>query len=330
MINFKFALLLCIVCLVTVVPAAISDAAEITNIKVGTGATEYTGTSIYNIDYKITLKKATPGDITKLVVKVVLVQDFLPIQEILDFKSFPSYSEVKIDKNGNKTAFYTFTEMGDKLEILMRYKLKVKGFKVGRVAAPDYGGEEIPYTYLFPEETIESDNPKIIALAESLCKDKTTVWDKTQAIYDYVRTHVTYSVDSEEFGALYALENRKGNCSEFASLMTALCRAGHIPARRTESFIYSYNAKTDDIWHSTVEVYMPSVGWVRMDPTVGQPRANRDLYFAGQPDSSFILSILPTDFVPYGYWWDYNYRWSGSQPEVETDTQITITRGSTK
>jgi transglutaminase-like putative cysteine protease len=293
-------------------------------------AVEYTSTSIYDIDYKITLKKTAPGNISKLIVRVVLIQDFLPIQEVLDFKSSPSYSEVKIDKNGNKTAFYNLTGMGDKLDILLKYRLKVVGFKTKKVDAQGYEGEEIPDIYVLPEETIESDNPKIVALAESLCKDKASIWDKTQAIYDYVRTNVTYSVNSEELGALYALENGTGNCSEFASLMMALCRAARIPARRTESFIYSYNAKTDDIWHSTVEVYMPSVGWVRMDPTVGQPRAKRDLYFAGQPDSSFILSILPTEFVPYGSWWDYNYWCDSRDPELENDTQIIITKENSR
>jgi len=46
---------------------------------------------------------------------------------------------------------------------------------------------------------------------------------------------------SDPHGALYALENKKGDCTEFMYLFTALCRANRIPARCIACYICNKN-----------------------------------------------------------------------------------------
>lgn len=77
-------------------------------------------------------------------------------------------------------------------------------------------------------------------------------------------------------GALWALENRTGDCSEHAFLFVALCRAINIPANFING-IYTGNINATswgvqnytDIGHDWAEVYLPSQGWVWVDPTSG-------------------------------------------------------------
>ena len=69
------------------------------------------------------------------------------------------------------------------------------------------------------------------------------------------------------------------DCTEYTDLLVALSRAQGIPARYFEGLLYLDKgtdalAKTEHAWP---DVYMPSVGWVAMDPTLGRPLVNRDI-----------------------------------------------------
>ena len=83
-------------------------------------------------------------------------------------------------------------------------------------------------TNLTPSPKIESRDPKIIALAKEIGVDKKKAWDHVEAIYDWVRTHVKYQLQSGEHkDALATLKDGTGDCEEFTSLFVA-----DLPGRR--------------------------------------------------------------------------------------------------
>ena len=84
--------------------------------------------------------------------------------------------------------------------------------------------------YLAPGPKIESDAPRIKALAKEIPAEKEGAWEKVEAIYDWVREHVQYK-EGPLKGALAALKDGTGDCEELASLFIAICRAADIPAR---------------------------------------------------------------------------------------------------
>lgn len=84
--------------------------------------------------------------------------------------------------------------------------------------------------YLGPSPLIESNNPKIKALAKQIGTDKEKAWDRVEAIYDWVREKVKYE-NGPIKGALAALRDETGDCEELTSLFIAICRAADIPAR---------------------------------------------------------------------------------------------------
>jgi hypothetical protein len=85
--------------------------------------------------------------------------------------------------------------------------------------------------YLGKSPYIEATDPKIRSLAAELTAGKTGGWDKTAAVFDWVRANVKYEFAKEIKPAVQALADGKGDCEELSSLVIALCRASKIPAR---------------------------------------------------------------------------------------------------
>ena len=107
--------------------------------------------------------------------------------------------------------------------------------------------------------------------------------ETTHKIHDYVVNHLEYQTFfGRDQGAEYALSNGKGDCTEYADLMIALCRLNNIPARRVSGYTANLNASglLSQIFrstgHSWTEVYFDDYGWVPFDPTHsdGDPSTN--------------------------------------------------------
>lgn len=73
--------------------------------------------------------------------------------------------------------------------------------------------------------------------------------------------------------------------------MIALCRVAGIPARFVEGVIYKPGTTQQiDPRHDWLEVYLPGIGWVPVDPTWGRFKDKRDQYFAGADSQQIIVT----------------------------------------
>jgi transglutaminase-like putative cysteine protease len=72
--------------------------------------------------------------------------------------------------------------------------------------------------------------------------------------------------DPADHGAVWALQNRHGDCTEFTDLFVTLCRAKGIPARACDGYITTEIQKNDTAKHDWAEVYLDKCGWVPIDP----------------------------------------------------------------
>ena len=94
--------------------------------------------------------------------------------------------------------------------------------------------------FLKESPKIESNKHQRIFLKmyNDITKDKTTDWEKVEAVYRYVQDNVKYNdagAGREAKGA-YALTQMpagqwEGDCKDMCSLFAAICRAGKVPAR---------------------------------------------------------------------------------------------------
>jgi transglutaminase-like putative cysteine protease len=67
-----------------------------------------------------------------------------------------------------------------------------------------------------------------------------------------------------------ALEARKGVCQDFAHIMIAICRSWGLPARYVSGYLFTdrqEDRSSSDATHAWVEVFLPSLRWVGLDPT---------------------------------------------------------------
>lgn len=119
--------------------------------------------------------------------------------------------------------------------------------------------------YLAPEPFIESDHALIKETARSL-KAK-NVRKTARGIFDWVVENIRYAgYVKNNRGALYALKHRKGDCTEFATLFVALCRANGVPARYLGGFVSSKSAVlTLGDYHNWAEFYYDG-RWHLADP----------------------------------------------------------------
>jgi transglutaminase-like putative cysteine protease len=69
----------------------------------------------------------------------------------------------------------------------------------------------------------------------------------------------------------HALTEGRGVCQDFAHIMIAICRGWGVPARYVSGYLFTDREAGDrsdpDATHAWVEVFLPSLRWVGLDPT---------------------------------------------------------------
>jgi transglutaminase/protease-like cytokinesis protein 3 len=108
--------------------------------------------------------------------------------------------------------------------------------------------------YLLSEEYIECDSPELIKIAGKLQGKSADATVK--AIYKWVTNYLKKSnYTAPVKGALSAFKSQKGDCTEYACLIAALCRASKIPARVVGGFVLQRNTVlTPNLYHDWTEV----------------------------------------------------------------------------
>jgi hypothetical protein len=122
---------------------------------------------------------------------------------------------------------------------------------------------------LKPTELLQCDDEKIIALAWQAVGDTKDAAAAAEKIEKFVHGYIRPAYSSVFASAVEVADERKGDCTEYAVLTAALCRAAGIPARVVVGYVYVdyYNFKWNIfVPHAWVEVYIADK-WVGLDAT---------------------------------------------------------------
>jgi hypothetical protein len=135
------------------------------------------------------------------------------------------------DDSGNQVLHFTF-------ENLAPYGFRVvtiKTYLLVSATANPTPSAPLPRD-LNPQKYIESDHPAISRVAHKL--QKADASKTIEEVFRWVAGNVRYSgYAGRDRGALYALEHKKGDCTEYANLFVALCRANGIGARPIGGYV---------------------------------------------------------------------------------------------
>ncbi len=123
--------------------------------------------------------------------------------------------------------------------------------------------------YLEPEPMVQSDDPAVAELADSLTEGAEDAWDAAMRLNRYVDLAVRDSPTVSLPSAVEVLESMRGDCNEHTILYVALARAAGIPARVCAGIVY---LNTSFGYHAWPMVWVGE--WVAVDPTLSQEVAD--------------------------------------------------------
>ena len=182
-------------------------------------------------------------------------------------------------------------------------------------AEPSYLLSELRSTQIADLATLEPELDRYLQLPETLPQrvrdlameitaDQENVYDQAKAVEQYFRTNgFVYSQNNvavpegeTDYVDQFLFDTKVGYCDNFSTSMVVLLRSAGIPARWVKGFapgevIETENGEqvfqvTNNNAHSWVEAYLPGIGWMNFEPTIG---------FTNTPDIEFDIELAPDD-----------------------------------
>jgi hypothetical protein len=149
------------------------------------------------------------------------------------------------------------------------YEVKVEPMVPEKSSGEFYtGSDKHVLEMLKANRFVQSDDERIIRLAKEAVGRETDAYKKAKKIEAFVADYLDQKGLSVGYAtALEVAETRKGDCSEFAILTTALCRASGIPARVAMGVAYvdEFLGHTQVFGgHAWVQVYIDGK-WLDID-----------------------------------------------------------------
>ena len=277
-----------------------------------------TNTRQYRVHQEISLVNRGQGNPEQQNLWVALIHSLSPYQEVSSIKISPSNYKLLTDEYGNEYAEFNFSEHppGTEFKITINYEIAVNEITYDlSVCEGDLISE-----YTQPELHIESANLQIVALAEKLSKRK-DICEQARAFYDYAGDNLAYTHNKNDWGAQATFGLMGSDCTEYASLVIALSRAVKIPARYYEGILY-LNDKTTELAHTQhawLDIYLPNIGWVAIDPTLGRMATNRENYFAHYTPNHIIVTTGRNPSTLRGSSYLTHLYWPGKSTKIKVE-----------
>lgn len=182
--------------------------------------------------------------------------------------------QTSVDHLGNQILEFTF-------EALPPFATKVVSIRASLGLAdnsqPIHAEHEAHF--LKASQYIDSNHPGIVAQADKITSHR---GDRAASdLFNWVALNMKYTgYRRDGLGANYALQHMQGDCTEFASLFAALCRAKKIPARTVGGYFVTQDAilKPDE-FHNWSEFYHGN-RWHLADPQKKYFKQNPSAYIA--------------------------------------------------
>lgn len=275
----------------------------------------------YEVHQRLTLINEGTGQPEKQNLWVALIRDFPPYQEVTSIKVSPGNYELITDEYGNQYAEFDFSGQPAGTTETMQIDYQVVVNELAYDLSDCEG--ELLNDFVQPELHIESANPQIVALASELSQGKKTTCQQVRAFYDYIGDELVYTYNGKNWGAQATLGTMGSDCTEYTDLLVALSRSQSIPARYFEGLLV-LNPDTEAsarLEHAWPDVYIPEVGWMALDPTLGRSPLDRDNYFAHYTPQHIIIAVgaNPSTLRGSSYW--THIYWPGDSTQIRIEAE---------
>ncbi|MBE1556731.1 DUF4129 domain-containing transglutaminase family protein [Sporosarcina limicola] len=141
---------------------------------------------------------------------------------------------------------------------------------------------------------------RVKELADEIVGKYDSVYEKTKAIemyfgrngFVYAQQDIVVPKVEDDYVDQFLFDTKRGYCDNFSTSMVVMLRSADIPARWVKGFAPGEAVKdangehvyrvTNNEAHSWVEAYMPGIGWMPFEPTIG---------FSGQSNIDFDIEL---------------------------------------
>jgi transglutaminase-like putative cysteine protease len=173
-------------------------------------------------------------------------------------------------------------------------------------------------------------------IAERESRGSETRSAKIRAFYDYVYRTMSYDKSGTGWGrgdAVWACENKRGNCTDFHSLFIGMLRSQGIPARFLIGFpIPDADEGAIPGYHCWAEFYDEQRGWLPVDASEAKKKGMADAYFGTIPNDRIefsagrdIVLSPPQHGEPLNYF-VYPYAEAGGRSVAPPATEVRFRR----
>lgn len=189
------------------------------------------------------------------------------------------------DYFGNHTSFYSMTLRHPRLRVTQRLKVRTlpREFPTAGLALTVAEARQIvnsplidTFDYLQPTRTVPVGGPSL-PWAQRLIRDHISLGDCLESLNHAIHKEFQYLPGSTENETPLASiwKNRAGVCQDFAHIMLSVLRTAGIPCRYVCGYIESTPPEGAELvgavaTHAWVEVMVPGMQWVALDPTNNQ------------------------------------------------------------
>jgi len=286
-----------------------------TNVKSEINLSATDGVSNYQVDQSVTFQVEIDFVFTHIRVapqqyyfKVARLNDRQPNSILTQYT--PPYQEAELLNNSitgydslimglfdrfNNTydLFNATLTTSETITLSQTYTIKLNDVAFGNIQDSDIGvydtSNEMFDLYCNNTETYyERNDPDLIAASNQIVNPSDNPLEKARKICENVSNYLVYdgTLPAQEQGAAWAFDNKRGDCSEYSSLMITLLRIQGIPARKVTGYLLTggkdYNPAVGEVFnfyasstgstnllgHAWVEYYIPEIGWIACEPQV--------------------------------------------------------------
>jgi transglutaminase-like putative cysteine protease len=222
----------------------------------------------------------------------------------LSIESRVAHKVGKEQEYGNSYAFFTPTpeQAATGYDIALQFEVTRREYARDLKATNTKMAQATEATmprYLQPDKMVPL-NATIAELARTQTAGATEPVEKAHRIYKYVASTMRYDKSGEGWGRgdeMWACDSKRGNCTDFHSVLIGMMRSSGIPARFEIGFQVPESKSEGDIsgYHCWAEFYVNEIGWVPVDASEASKNPAKRDYFFGAVDPDRVVFTYGRD-----------------------------------
>lgn len=211
------------------------------------------------------------GEVVKLWIPYPVSNQQQLISRISLNGDFAASGVYTVTTNGTPLLYAEWPQDSKSRKLTLAFEVAREEMRRGDLPTSEPVWNPADYTAYLAPTSIGPTDGAVKELADKIVAGKTSVLERTRAIYDWTVENMYRDPDTRGCGkgdVCYLLVKPGGKCTDISSVFVALCRAAGVPAREVFGLRLGKQAEQDiTTWqHCWSEFFLPGYGWVPADP----------------------------------------------------------------